>query len=205
MSNIEEEGDKTVSLPVFTGSRSELDHRLRETASALQIEIPNECWGPVADYCCQLWDWNSRVNLTRHTTPELFVKRDLLDSWHVCKLLEQNEEILDVGTGSGVPGVLIAILRPYTQVTLCDSVAKKAKVVEQIVDKLQLKIPVYGQSVQKVLDDFRYDTLTSRAVGPLVRLVLALIFLQWHTFVVCLQSKVRSGQRNAAKRDIEGC
>jgi 16S rRNA (guanine527-N7)-methyltransferase len=127
MSNIDEEGDKAVSLPIFTGNRLELDQRLRETASALQIDVPNECWGPIADYCSELWDWNTRVNLTRHTTPELFVKRDLLDSWHVCKLLEQNEEVLDVGTGSGVPGILIAILRPDTQVTLCDSVAKKAK------------------------------------------------------------------------------
>ncbi|MCE3016561.1 MAG: 16S rRNA (guanine(527)-N(7))-methyltransferase RsmG [Pirellula sp.] len=181
MSNIDEEGDKAVSLPVFTGNRLELDQRLRETAIALQIDVPNECWEPIADYCSELWDWNTRVNLTRHTTPELFVKRDLLDSWHVCKLLEQNEEVLDVGTGSGVPGILIAILRPDTQVTLCDSVAKKAKVVEQIANKLKLKIPVYGQSVQKVLDDFRYDTLTSRAVGPLVRLCNWLD-PYWHTF-----------------------
>jgi 16S rRNA (guanine527-N7)-methyltransferase len=121
------------------------------------------------------------INLTRHTTPELFVKRDLLDAWHLAKLLEPDEEILDIGAGGGVPGVLVAILRPDVQVTLCDSVAKKITVLTRVIDHLKLKIPVYPLSVQKVLEDFRYDTLTARAVGPLSRLCT---WLQddWHKF-----------------------
>ncbi|MCU0710209.1 MAG: 16S rRNA (guanine(527)-N(7))-methyltransferase RsmG [Pirellula sp.] len=166
---------------VFSGNREELDRRLRTIANALELTIPEEAWPGIQNYCLQLWDWNTRVNLTRHTTPELFVKRDLLDSWHVAQLLGPNEEILDVGTGSGVPGVLIAILRPDVQVTLCDSVAKKAKVVEAIVKNLGLQVPVYPQNVQSLLEEFRYDTLTSRAVGPLVKLCRWLE-PYWHTF-----------------------
>lgn len=166
---------------LFSGSREELDRRLRAVAIELELAIPEEAWSGIQNYCLQLWDWNTRVNLTRHTTPELFVKRDLLDSWHVAQLLAPNEEILDVGTGSGVPGVLIAILRPDVQVTLCDSVAKKAKVVDDIVKKLGLQVPVYPQNVQSLLEEFRYDTLTSRAVGPLVKLCRWLE-PYWHTF-----------------------
>jgi 16S rRNA (guanine527-N7)-methyltransferase len=121
------------------------------------------------------------MNLTRHTNYDLFARRDLLDSWHLANLLKEGEEVLDIGTGGGVPGVVVAILRPDLQLTLCDSVGKKAKAVESIVRSLDLAIPVHATHVQKVLDDFRYDSLVVRAVGPLVKLC---VWLEnyWHTF-----------------------
>jgi len=157
--------------PVFTGNPQQLAETLRQIAGPLGIDsVPDEAWLPLAQYCLLVWDWNTKVNLTRHTTPELFVKRDLLDSVALAKLLRPNEEVLDIGTGGGVPGILVAILRPDVQVTLCDSVAKKAKIAQDIVDRLGLSIPVYPLSVNKVLEDFRYDSLIARAVGPLPRL-----------------------------------
>jgi len=166
----------------FHGELSDLLPLLQQHASALQInDLSPETWNGIAEYCLQIWSWNQSINLTRHTTPELFVKRDLLDAWHLSKLLEKDEEILDIGSGGGVPGILIAILRPDVQVTLCDSVAKKAKVLDRIVDHLKLEIPVYPISVQKVLEDFRYDSLTARGVGPLVRLCTWLQ-ADWHKF-----------------------
>lgn len=166
----------------YLGDADQLLAELKEHSAKIEIDgISDEAWGQLVQYCQQVWSWNQSINLTRHTTPELFVKRDLLDAWHLAKLLDPNEEILDIGSGGGVPGVLVAILRPDVQVTLCDSVAKKAKVLERIVDHIGLSIPIYGISVQKVLEDFRYDSLTARAVGPLVRLCT---WLQddWHKF-----------------------
>jgi 16S rRNA (guanine527-N7)-methyltransferase len=160
---------------LYRGTAEELALELQKIAESIAESIPKEsipgsAWLPMANYCLLVWDWNNKLNLTRHTTPELFVKRDLLDSVMLAKLLKENEEILDIGTGGGVPGILVAILRPDIQVTLCDNVAKKAKVAQDIVDRLQLSIPVYPQSVIKVLEDFRYDSLVARAVGPLARL-----------------------------------
>lgn len=166
---------------VFRGDRQELERRLRNEAECLAIELPDQFWKPIVDYCSMLWDWNTKINLTRHTSPESFVRRDLLDSWHVSKCIAENEDVLDVGTGSGVPGVILAVIRPDLQVTLCDSIAKKANVVEDMTKKLELQVPVYAESVQKVLEDFRYDTLTSRAVGPIVKLCRWLD-PYWHTF-----------------------
>ena len=74
------------------------------------------------------------------------MKRDLLDSYQLAKLLKPNEEILDLGTGGGVPGILVAILRPDLDVSLCDSVAKKAKVAESIVEGLQLNVQEIGRA-----------------------------------------------------------
>jgi 16S rRNA (guanine527-N7)-methyltransferase len=141
--------------------------------------IPEEAWGNLVKYCELAWDWNDKINLTRHTTPELFVQRDLLDSFQLAKLLGPNEEVLDIGTGGGVPGILVAILRPDLQVSLCDSVAKKAKVAEDIVKQLKLDVRVYPLSVSRVLEDDRFDTLVARGVGPLVRLC-GWLKEEWH-------------------------
>jgi 16S rRNA (guanine527-N7)-methyltransferase len=159
------------SATPYQGSEKQLVQELQSSAQSIGIgTVPQEAWLPLARYCLLVWDWNTKINLTRHTQPDLFVKRDLLDSVMLAQQLQPNEEILDIGTGGGVPGILVAILRPDVQVTLCDSVAKKARVAQEIVDKLGLNVPVYPQSVTKVLEDFRYDSLVARAVGPLARL-----------------------------------
>jgi 16S rRNA (guanine527-N7)-methyltransferase len=144
---------------------------LKNLAAQIGIEpLDDSLWNELANYCSLAWDWNSKINLTRHTTPELFVQRDLLDSYQLSKLLQPNEEILDLGTGGGVPGILLAILRPDLDVSLCDSVAKKAKVAEDIVKKLKLNVRVHPTSVKTVLEEERYDSIVARGVGPLVKL-----------------------------------
>ncbi len=157
--------------PPYTGTREQLAAELKAIAATIGLNsVPENAWTPLAQYCLRLWDWNTKINLTRHTTPSRFVHRDLLDSVELAKLLRHGEEILDIGTGGGVPGIVIAILRPDVQVTLCDNVAKKAKVAQDIVEHLGLSVPVYPLSVRKVLEDFRYDSLVARGVGPLPRL-----------------------------------
>lgn len=144
---------------------------LKQLAQQVGIEpLDDATYSNLAKYCSLAWEWNTKINLTRHTTPELFVQRDLLDSYQLSKLLQPNEEILDLGTGGGVPGILLAILRPDLDVALCDSVAKKAKVAEDIVKKLKLNVRVYPMSVKNVLAEDRFDSIVARGVGPLVRL-----------------------------------
>ena len=62
-------------------------------------------------YCRQLWSWNRRMNLTRHTDYDKFVARDLVDTIQLSALIPPQQEVLDVGTGGGVPGIVLAILR----------------------------------------------------------------------------------------------
>src|SRR6478752_1846012 len=103
-----------------------------------KIELPPKQAALVEKYARALWDWNEKINLTRHTDFEKFVSRDLADTIELAKLLHAEEEVLDVGTGGGVPGLLLAILRPDLTVHLCDSVQKKARVVEAIARDLKL-------------------------------------------------------------------
>ena len=89
-----------------------------------------------------LWDWNAKLNLTRHTDYQKFVGRDVLDSRAFADALSPQEKVLDVGTGGGVPGVILAILRPDLKIWLCDSTGKKAEAVADIVAQLGLNVPV---------------------------------------------------------------
>jgi 16S rRNA (guanine527-N7)-methyltransferase len=107
------------------------------------------------------------MNLTRHTTWDKFVGRDLLDSLQLSQLLEPGQEVLDVGTGGGVPGIVLAILRDDVEISLSESVQKKARVVQEMVRQLDLPCAVYAERAEKLLEDLRYDVLVARAVGPL--------------------------------------
>jgi 16S rRNA (guanine527-N7)-methyltransferase len=122
-------------------------------------------------YARALWDWNEKLNLTRHTDYEKFVSRDVVDSQWLERFLDSAERVLDVGTGGGVPGVVLAILRPDLEVSLCESVAKKARAVEDIVRKLGLPIAVHHARAEGLLADREYDTLVVRAVAPLDKLL----------------------------------
>ena len=144
---------------------------LQEALDRLELEIPTDQVAQLETYCSALWEWNEKINLTRHTNYDLFARRDLLDSWRLAQQLEQNEEVLDVGTGGGVPGLLLAILRPDLEMSVCDSVEKKTKVVQDIVSRLDLPIAVYSSRVQLVVDDMRYHSLVTRAVGSIAKLL----------------------------------
>jgi len=128
-----------------------------------------------------LWDWNKKINLTRHTTVEKFVTRDVVDSLQLAQLLEPGERVLDVGTGGGVPGVILAIARPDLKVSLCESTGKKARAVEEMVRELGLPVRVYASRVEDVLEMTTFDSLVARAVASLAK-ILTWLKPHWAAF-----------------------
>jgi 16S rRNA (guanine527-N7)-methyltransferase len=135
------------------------------------IEIPHGQIARLEQYCRLLWDWNSKINLTRHTNFEKFVSRDLVDSLAFARFLSPGETVLDVGTGGGVPGVVLAILRDDLRISLCESVGKKARTVADIVEKLGLSVPVVNARAEELLIEQRFNTLVIRAVARLKKLL----------------------------------
>jgi len=135
------------------------------------ITLSSEQVAGLEKYALRLWDWNEKLNLTRHTTWEKFVTRDVVDSLELAKLLAEGERVLDVGAGGGVPGAVIAILRADVKVTLCDSVAKKAKAAEAIVREAKVRAKVVHARAESLVEAQRYDTLLIRAVPPLAKLL----------------------------------
>lgn len=110
-------------------------------------------------------EWNERINVVSRKDIENIFERHILHSLAIAKVcrFKSRAEILDVGTGGGLPGIPLAILFPEANFTLVDSVGKKIRVVNEIVDALGLtNIMAYQTRVEAV--DKRFDFIVSRAV-----------------------------------------
>jgi 16S rRNA (guanine527-N7)-methyltransferase len=143
---------------------------LAAEAARLGIDVPADSTQRLAAYAASLWRWNERLNL------EKFVSRDVGDAVAIAGHLAVGERILDVGTGGGVPGVPLAILRPDLRVELAESVAKKARAVAEILREIGVAIPVHEGAAQALVSargagPERFDTLVIRAVAPLEKLL----------------------------------
>lgn len=142
-------------------------------ADALQrhgFEIDEPIAERLQQYALLMWRWNEQLNLTRHTTWDLYVGRDLRDCVHLASVIDSGEEVLDLGSGNGVPGIPLAILRPDIEIALAESVAKRSTVLAEMIAELELPVPVYSARGEDLLEDFRYTSVVCRAVGSITKL-----------------------------------
>lgn len=154
----------------------ELQESMQRIGVADSPELADEATvRKIFEYCILLWTKNQQMNLTRHTDFDTFVSRDLVDTLELSKLIPvgpHRKQVLDVGSGGGVPGMLLAIIRPDLAVTLCDSVKKKADALVEFAKVLELNIEICNERAEAILEDFRYDFTVARAVGPLHKICL---------------------------------
>jgi len=113
-------------------------------------------------------EWNEKINVISRKDIDQLYERHVLHSMAIAKIIDfkKGTTILDVGTGGGFPGVPLAILFPEVEFHLIDSIGKKIKVVEAVVEALGLEnVEVSHTRVQEVKHS--YDFVVSRAVTNL--------------------------------------
>jgi 16S rRNA (guanine527-N7)-methyltransferase len=136
-------------------------------------------------------DWNLKINVvSRKDIDELYL-RHVLHSLAIAKVIEfkDGSKILDVGTGGGFPGIPLAILFPKCSFHLVDSIAKKLKVVNEVVEGLEItNIKTTHCRVEEINDT--YDFIVSRAVAIMP------------TFVHWVKGKIAKKQNNDLKNGI---
>jgi 16S rRNA (guanine527-N7)-methyltransferase len=137
----------------------ELEHGI----SALGLEIGVEKQNKLIDYLSLLQKWNKVYNLTAIRDAEQMVSHHLLDSLSVLKHLWPGKW-LDVGCGAGLPGLVLAIVRPEWQFTLIDSNSKKTSFVQQATIELELhNVKVHCARVEEMQANEKFDGIISRA------------------------------------------
>lgn len=136
-------------------------------------------------------DWNLKINVvSRKDIDELYL-RHVLHSLGIAKVMQfkSGSKVMDVGTGGGFPGIPLAILFPETQFHLVDSIGKKIKVVNEVVEGLALEnVKTTHGRVEDVKDT--YDFIVSRAVA------------QMETFVGWTKGRIAKKQNHDLKNGI---
>jgi len=113
---------------------------------------------------------NEHLNLTRITTPTEAAIKHVLDSVLPWRLFVGAKQILDAGTGAGFPGIPLALVFPEIQFTLSESIQKKARFVQSVVEALNL--PNVTISSQRAEEIQTAGVITARAVAPVTRAIV---------------------------------
>ncbi len=147
---------------------------LKTHAKEYGIEISDELSKKLEIYASLLRQWNEKINLTAILDDEGIAVKHFLDCLVVCKFanFKDGQKIIDVGTGAGFPGLVIAASNPNLQVTLLDSTGKKLKAVQDIAEKMGVtNIEILHsraeEAGQNKMYREKYDFATARAVAEL--------------------------------------
>ena len=170
------------------------------------------------NYLDELVKNNSHTNLVGKTTLIEPWRTHILDSLQLLPFIEnKTSSILDMGSGAGLPGIVLAIAG-YSNVTLVDSNGKKINFLQQISQKLNLKINIILNRLEKI-NNYKFDIITSRALSSLDKLLsYSQNFIKTNTVLIFLKGKTVNDEIITAKKkwsfsfeiyssesDIRGC
>ncbi len=183
---------------------------LLEGAQRLKIGLDERVAGLLSRYCDELLRWNRRINLVaRRTGREEALEKHFLDSLALLPLLNGygvDDSLLDVGTGAGFPGLVIAAARPELRVTLVEPRRKRVAFLRHIVRTLDLKnVRLIACRIEQAstLADQRFGWVTGRAVAePAAFLAMLTPVLKRQVKVILMLS--RSGRASWQERPVPG-
>ena len=142
---------------------------LTDAGEQLGVNLTHEAAARLISYLALIAKWNKVYNLTAVRNPDEMMTHHLLDSLAVIAPLQRHMaqgSLLDVGSGAGLPGVVIAICCPNINVTCVDTVAKKATFIKQVA--LELKLPnLVGLHARVESIEQTFDVICSRAFASL--------------------------------------
>lgn len=187
-------------------NRELICERLKENEIPFREDLPEK----LEIYLLMLQEWNARMDLTAVEDPGEMVDKHFIDSLTVLRtdLIPVGASLIDVGTGAGFPGMVLAMARPDLEVTLLDSQQKRLNFLEKVKDAAGCKNTrlVHARAEDSARDRRhreQYDCASARAVAPLnVLCELLLPYVKTGGCALCwkgpaLQEELENGRRSA--------
>ena len=156
-----------------------------------------------------LLEWNKKINLTAITEEDEIILKHFIDSCSILKYIENNQKIIDVGTGAGFPGIPLKIMNESLDITLVDSLNKRVNFLNEVIKELELKNieAIHSRAEDIGKDDKyreKYDIATSRAVANLSTLLEYLMpFVKVNGMCICMKGPNIEEELNEAKKAIK--
>lgn len=147
--------------------------KLESGLARLGLDVPSTAVDGLLGFMDLLKEWSATYNLVAPRERDFLLARHILDSLSIAPWLKPGS-LLDVGTGAGLPGLPLAIIRPDLQVTLIDSAGKKIRFIRHVGRTLKLEnIHPLHQRVEDLPGGSVFDNITSRAFASLKEFVEA--------------------------------
>ncbi|MDD3303321.1 MAG: 16S rRNA (guanine(527)-N(7))-methyltransferase RsmG [Clostridia bacterium] len=157
--------------------KNEFKDVLREEASKIDINLTEEMLIKFEIYKELLVEWNKKMNLTAITEDYEVIMKHFVDCLEIVKYIHEGQNIVDVGTGAGFPGIVISIyFNSRIKMTLLDAQNKRLLFLEEVIKQLKLQnIEIVQGRAEELAhkDEYRqqYDIVVSRAVANLSTLL----------------------------------
>lgn len=147
---------------------SEIKKLLCEGAKTMNISLTDEQVRQLLDYHALINKWNKVYNLSAIRDPLESIKKHFLDSFSILEFIKPGL-LLDVGSGAGLPGIIIAIMKPKTNVFVIDSVGKKCRFMQTVKTELGLEnLTVINTRVESFNYPELFSQITSRAFASAI-------------------------------------
>lgn len=147
------------------------EQRLQKGLEEMSLTASSEQCEQMINYLQLMHKWSAHFNLTSIRNPLEMVSRHLLDSLSVMPYLV-GENVIDVGTGAGLPGIPLSIMNMERNFYLLDSSHKKQVFVSQVVKSLPLKnVQCVHSEVKNYKPEKKFSTIVTRAFAPLANMI----------------------------------
>ena len=183
--------------------------KLKNLANEIEIDLDEDMLEKFYNYKNLIIEWNEKINLTAITDDFEFIVKHFIDSLTINKYIESKKTIIDIGTGAGFPGIPLKITNKANKVVLFDSLNKRLKVLEDVIEKIRLENieTLHGRAEETFKNDNyreKYDIAVSRAVASLNVLVeLMLPAVKVDGICICMKGNNADIEIEEAKKAIK--
>jgi 16S rRNA (guanine527-N7)-methyltransferase len=175
----------------------------------IDMKFDENKYAKFIEYKNMIQEWNEKINLTAITDDDDIIKKHFIDSIKVFNFKEFNnaKRIIDIGTGAGLPGIPIKIVKPEAEVVLLDSLMKRVNFLNEVIKKLNLNDikAIHGRAEEFGKVEYRevFDIAVSRAVANLTLLSeLCLPFVKVGGYFVAMKGPSVDAEITDAKAAI---